>query len=113
MAGTKALFLEDWAKKNKRPFLRFDYSGHGQSSEKFLDGCISEWKQDAVEVIKTLTSGQQILVGSSMGGWIALLTALKNKDVNGLIGIASAPDFTKNQWDRLSDAEKEEFKSNG
>jgi pimeloyl-ACP methyl ester carboxylesterase len=58
-------------------------------------------------------SKKNIIIGSSMGGWIALLTALKNIDVNGLIGIASAPDFTKNEWDKLSETEKEEFKSNG
>ena len=115
MAGTKALFLEDWAKKNKRPFLRFDYSGHGQSSEKFLDGCISEWKQDAIEVIKTLTVGPQILVGSSMGGWIALIIAKDKPDiVCGLVGIAAAPDFTEDSmWASFGEVQKKELIKNG
>ena len=73
MEGTKAVFLEDWAKANGRAFLRFDYSGHGQSSEAFVDGCIGEWAQDAMAALDMLTDGPQILVGSSMGGWMSLL----------------------------------------
>ena len=96
MTGTKALFLQDWAARQGRAFLRFDYSGHGQSSGDFLDGCIGDWAQDAVEVVQVLTSGPQILIGSSMGGWIALLVARAVPDrIAGLVGIAAAPDFTE------------------
>ena len=96
MTGTKALFLQDWAARQGRAFLRFDYSGHGQSSGQFLDGCIGDWAQDALEVVQELTKGPQILIGSSMGGWIALLVAraLLGR-IAGLVGIAAAPDFTE------------------
>ena len=96
MTGTKALFLQDWAAHQGRAFLRFDYSGHGQSSGEFLDGAIGDWFADALAVITTLTTGPQVLVGSSMGGWIALLVSRARPDrVAGLIGIAAAPDFTE------------------
>ncbi len=96
MDGTKALYLEDWAKRRGRAFLRFDYSGHGRSSGSFEEGCISDWATDAFDVISSLAEGPQVLVGSSMGGWISLLVAprLKGK-VTGLVGIAAAPDFTE------------------
>ena len=73
MEGSKAIYLENWALKNNRPFIRFDYSGHGESSEKFIDGCVGDWKQDSLELINALTKEPQILIGSSMGGWISLL----------------------------------------
>jgi pimeloyl-ACP methyl ester carboxylesterase len=96
MQGTKAVFLEDWAKQQGRAFLRFDYSGHGQSSEAFEDGAIGDWAEDAREVLTHLTKGPQVLVGSSMGGWISLLTARAMPErVCGLVGIAAAPDFTE------------------
>ena len=96
MTGTKALFLKDWAARQGRAFLRFDYSGHGQSSGQFLDGCIGDWAQDALEVVQALTTGPQILIGSSMGGWIALLVARAFPGrIAGLVGIAAAPDFTE------------------
>ena len=113
MQGKKVLFIEKWAKDNNHSFLRFDYSGHGQSSGNFGKGTLSKWLGEAKFFFEMFKSKRNIIVGSSMGGWIALLTALNNKDVHGLIGIASAPDFTKNEWDRLSETEKEEFKSNG
>ncbi len=75
MSGTKALHLESWCQAQGRAFLRFDYSGHGASSEAFTDGCIGDWAEDAQASIETLTHGPQILVGSSMGGWISLLIA--------------------------------------
>ena len=94
--GTKAVFLEDWAKRRGRAFLRFDYSGHGQSSGDFLEGSIGDWFEDAVAIIEALTEGPQILVGSSMGGWISLLIARDRPDlVSGLVTIAAAPDFTE------------------
>lgn len=108
MTGTKAQHLQDWAEARGRAFLRFDYSGHGQSSGDFLDGCIGDWATDATEVIRTLTEGPQILVGSSMGGWIALLVARKNPErVAGLVGIAAAPDFTEDlMWAQFTEAER-------
>lgn len=96
MEGTKALFLQDWAVRTGRPFLRFDYSGHGQSSGAFLDGAIGDWFEDALAAISALTTGPQVLVGSSMGGWISLLVARAVPGrVAGLVGIAAAPDFTE------------------
>ena len=96
MTGTKAMHLQAWAEAQGRAFLRFDYSGHGQSSGAFLDGAIGDWAADAIAAIATLTSGPQILVGSSMGGWMALLVARAMPErVAGLVGIAAAPDFTE------------------
>ena len=113
MTGTKATALNNWTESNGINYLRFDYSGHGQSSGDLSKGTLSKWLGEAEFFFEKFKSKKNIIIGSSMGGWIALLTALKNIDVNGLIGIASAPDFTKNEWDRLSETEKEEFKSNG
>ena len=96
MEGTKAVALEAWAQAQGRAFLRFDYSGHGQSSGAFQEGCIGEWAEDALAVIEALTDGPQVLVGSSMGGWISLLlTQRAPEKVAGLVGIAAAPDFTE------------------
>lgn len=111
MTGTKALHLQAWAEATGRAFLRFDYSGHGQSSGDFLDGCIGDWAEDAIAAITALTEGPQILVGSSMGGWIALLAAqaLPGR-VAGLVGIAAAPDFTEDSmWSGFSEAQKAEL----
>ena len=95
MGGAKALYLDDWAQSQNRAFLRFDYSGHGQSSGRFEDGAIGDWFADAQAAL-TLTTGPQILVGSSMGGWIALLLARAVPErIAGLVGIAAAPDFTE------------------
>jgi pimeloyl-ACP methyl ester carboxylesterase len=96
MEGTKALHLQQWTRAQGRAFLRFDYSGHGQSSGAFADGSIGDWFADAQAAITALTTGPQILVGSSMGGWIALLVARAMPDrVAGMVGIAAAPDFTE------------------
>ncbi|MCA2009990.1 alpha/beta hydrolase [Cereibacter sphaeroides] len=96
MTGTKAQFLEAWAKDRGRPFLRFDYSGHGQSSGDFLDGAIGDWFEDALAAVTQLTEGKQVLVGSSMGGWISLLCCRQIPErVAALVGIAAAPDFTE------------------
>lgn len=95
MSGTKALHLEAWAERTGRDFLRFDYTGHGESSGAFEDGCISDWADDAYEAISRLTEGPQILVGSSMGGWISLLFARRAPGrLAGFVGVAAAPDFT-------------------
>lgn len=108
MTGTKAVHLQAWAEATGRAFLRFDYSGHGQSSGDFLDGCIGDWAEDAMAAIAGLTTGPQILVGSSMGGWIALLVARAMPErVAGLIGIAAAPDFTEDlMWAQFTEAER-------
>ncbi|HPD92865.1 MAG: alpha/beta hydrolase [Rhodobacter sp.] len=115
MTGTKAQFLEHWARDRGRAFLRFDYSGHGQSSGDFLDGCIGDWSQDAMEAIRALTDGPQVLVGSSMGGWIALLVARAMPDrVAALVGIAAAPDFTEDGlWSDFSDDQRARLDADG
>lgn len=96
MTGTKATHLEAWARASGRAFLRFDYTGHGASSGRFADGCIGDWARDAAEALARLTAGPQVLVGSSMGGWIALLLARGDPQrVAGLVGVAAAPDFTE------------------
>jgi pimeloyl-ACP methyl ester carboxylesterase len=100
MSGTKAQALQTWAETTGRSFLRFDYSGHGASHGAFVDGAISDWREDAAAVIEILTEGPQILVGSSMGGWIALLLARDlGHRIAGLVGIAAAPDFTERMWE--------------
>lgn len=106
MTGTKATALEDWAVSRGLGFTRFDYQGHGASSGRFADGTIGLWADDALAVLDRVTIGPQILVGSSMGGWMMLLTALRRPDrVAALVGIAPAPDFTEDlMWD-LFDAE--------
>ncbi|MEO1292031.1 MAG: alpha/beta fold hydrolase [Pseudomonadota bacterium] len=96
MTGTKAVHLEAWAAAEGLAFLRLDYTGHGQSSGAFEEGCIGDWSRDAMEAVAALTEGPQILVGSSMGGWISCLVARAMPDrVAGLVGIAAAPDFTE------------------
>ena len=96
MTGTKAIALEAWAHANGRAFLRFDYLGHGQSSGRFEDGTIGRWLDDSLAAIDTLTTGKLVLVGSSMGGWLSLLVALKRPErLSGLVLIAAAPDFTE------------------
>jgi pimeloyl-ACP methyl ester carboxylesterase len=95
MTGTKAEELATHCAATGRAFLRFDYSGHGTSGGRFIDGSIGRWAEDAALVIAAQTEGPQLLVGSSMGGWIALLLARRWPErVAGLIGIAAAPDFT-------------------
>lgn len=105
MGGTKVMALEAWAKATGRGLLRFDYYGHGQSSGDFEDGTIGRWREDALAVIDELTEGPQILVGSSMGGWISLLTAKERANrLAALLLIAPAPDFTSElMWPGFSD----------
>ncbi len=114
MSGTKAEFLQNWAAQQGRAFLRFDYSGHGQSSGDFLDGAIGDWFEDALAAL-TLTTGPQILVGSSMGGWIALLLARAVPErIAGLVGIAAAPDFTEDgMWAGFSASQQAELMAQG
>ncbi len=115
MDGTKAIHLEAWAKKTGRAFLRFDYTGHGKSSGAFLDGCIGDWARDAADAISTLTKGPQVLVGSSMGGWISLLVLRQMPEkVNGFIGVAAAPDFTEDSmWHGFSDDQRAALLTDG
>jgi pimeloyl-ACP methyl ester carboxylesterase len=115
MMGSKATHLEDWAEKNHHGFLRFDYSGHGQSSGIFEKCNISDWVQDAYEIITEKTKGPIILIGSSMGGWISFLIYQKLKHrVVGIITIAAAPDFTEDFfWFNFSDIQKSELLSSG
>jgi pimeloyl-ACP methyl ester carboxylesterase len=96
MSGTKALALEAHCTAAGRAFTRFDYRGHGASTGRFADGTIGRWTSDALAIVDRVTRGPLIVVGSSMGGWIALLVALaRPARVAGLIGIAAAPDFTE------------------
>ena len=115
MEGTKAIHLEDWAKSKGRAFLRFDYSGHGQSSGAFEDGCIGDWHEDTLAAIDALTDGPVVIVGSSMGGWQALLLARERPErIAGLVTIAAAPDFTEDGWwAGFDDAQKAQLEQTG
>lgn len=115
MQGTKAVYLEDWARKEGRAFLRFDYSGHGESSGVFTDGCIGDWAEDTAEAVAGLTEGPIIPVGSSMGGWQALLLARAHPErIAGLVTIAAAPDFTEDgYWASFTDAQKAQLEEVG
>ena len=95
MTGTKALALDAWAASQGLAMLRFDYAGCGASSGAFEDQALADWLGDVLALIDTVPSGPVVLIGSSMGGWLALLAALaRPKRVVGLVGIAAAPDFT-------------------
>jgi pimeloyl-ACP methyl ester carboxylesterase len=111
MLGTKANMVDEWAARRGRAFLRFDYSGHGESDGQFEDGTIGGWTADALAIFDALTSGAQLLVGSSMGAWIATLLALKRPErIAGAVFIAPAPDFTERLlWPSLSDEQRQEI----
>ena len=115
MTGGKAIALRDWCAAEGRAMLRFDYSGHGGSDGSFADGTIGEWAEDARRAVASLTEGPLLLVGSSMGGWIALLTALALRDrVAGFVGVAAAPDFTEDLiWATLPPPAREALLRNG
>ncbi len=115
MEGTKAVHLEAWAQARGQAFLRFDYSGHGESSEAFTDGCIGDWHEDTVAAVTALTDGPLIVVGSSMGGWQALLLAKAMPErIAGMVTIAAAPDFTEDgYWASFSDEQKAALDSVG
>ncbi len=115
MGGTKAMWLERWAANRGLAYLRFDYRGHGQSSGAFEECTLGDWADDAAEAVGRLTEGPQILIGSSMGGWIALLLAQRFAHrLAGLIGIAAAPDFTEEgARERLSAAQQDEMMRTG
>lgn len=115
MTGTKATALEAFCAARGQAFVRFDYSGHGQSSGEFTEGTIGAWKHDALQVLDQLGGDKNILIGSSMGAWIALLVARERMNrVAGFIGIASAPDFTEQLiWEKLSAVEKSQLVEQG
>ncbi|MQQ09906.1 alpha/beta fold hydrolase [Epibacterium sp. SM1979] len=115
MEGTKALHLEVWARARGQAFLRFDYSGHGISSHAYEDTCIGDWHQDTLAVVDQLTEGEIVPVGSSMGGWQALLLAKARPErIKGMVTIAAAPDFTEDGWWASFDAaQKAELQEHG
>ena len=115
MEGTKALHLEDWARARGQAFLRFDYSGHGQSSGSFEEGCIGDWHEDTLAAVDALTEGAIVPVGSSMGGWQALLLAkARATRIKGMVTIAAAPDFTEDgYWANFTDEQKAQLEAEG
>ncbi|MFT6286505.1 MAG: pimeloyl-ACP methyl ester carboxylesterase [Halieaceae bacterium] len=115
MEGDKALALERWCLQRGQQFTRFDYFGHGQSSGEFAEGRIGRWRDDALAIFDQVTQGPQLLVGSSMGGWIMLLLALVCPErIVGLIGLAAAPDFTQRLRDSgLRPEDRKQLESSG
>ena len=114
MMGSKASFLHTQCEARGQSYVRFDYSGHGQSGGEFEKGCISDWCQDAQDVLDHVISGDVILVGSSMGGWISLLLARDNSArIKALVGIAAASDFTGWMEERMSDLQKQALQEEG
>lgn len=114
MSGTKALALDAHCAAAGRMYTRFDYLGHGESGGNFAEGTLGVWRDDALAVLDTVTSGPQVVVGSSMGGWIALLLARARPErVHGLVLIAPAPDFTRQLQAGLSDAERQALARTG
>lgn len=116
MQGTKAVFLEEWAKKTGRGFVRFDYTGHGQSQGDFEALTVSDWVQDASDILQTLLKDKPVvIIGSSMGGWIGmLLCRLFPDQVQGFIGLAAAPDMTHAlMWETFDDETQEKLMSEG
>jgi pimeloyl-ACP methyl ester carboxylesterase len=121
MGGTKAVALDQWAGAQGRACLRFDYSGHGESGGRFADGTISRWFEESLAVFDARCEGPQIVVGSSMGGWLALLLAREVRraprpkaSLAGLVLIAPAVDFTEVlMWQRLPDEIKREIETTG
>ena len=110
MNGTKASYIEQQCRKRGQAFLRFDYSGHGASQGKFEDGTMGSWLQDALDILDHITREPVVLVGSSMGGWIALLVArARAGQVQGLVGIAAAPDFTEEIYAHLNPEQKQQL----
>ncbi|HEY2892156.1 MAG TPA: alpha/beta hydrolase [Dongiaceae bacterium] len=115
MQGNKAQALSAHCRQRGQTFTRFDYFGHGASSGDFRAGTIGRWRDDAIAVLDQLTQGPQVLVGSSMGCWIALLVALARPDrVAGLVGIAGAPDFTEDLvWSGLDEGQRRRLMEEG
>ncbi|KQM99186.1 alpha/beta hydrolase [Sphingobium sp. Leaf26] len=111
MEGGKALALDRWAARRGKAMVRMDYAGCGASEGRFADGTLASWRDDVLLLLDQVIEGPVVLVGSSMGGWLALLVALARPDrVRGLVGIAAAPDFT--EWG-FTDADKALLKTEG
>jgi len=115
MLGVKAQACAEYAQQRGIPFVRFDYFGHGQSSGRFIEGTLSRWLDDVLAVLDQLTTGPQILVGSSMGAWLALLAARRRADrIKAIVAIAAAVDFTEDLiWAQCSDAVKAQLTEQG
>ena len=121
MQGTKALALDVWAAGQGRACVRFDYSGHGESGGAFVDGTIGQWLEESLAVFEQFCRGPQVVIGSSMGGWMALLLARemakrtgRRASPAGLVLIAPAPDFTEAlMWNAFSPEAKKEIETNG
>jgi pimeloyl-ACP methyl ester carboxylesterase len=120
MKGTKAAALDDWASAQGRACVRFDYSGHGESSGDFRDGTIGQWLEESIAVYTQFAKGPHVVIGSSMGGWLALLLARAlraSKDaarMAGMVLIAPAVDFTEElMWKPFSEAIKREIEEKG
>jgi pimeloyl-ACP methyl ester carboxylesterase len=113
--STKATFLFEFCQKNELNYICFDYTGHGESSGTMSEGTISSWLEDSLDVIDNLTKGEVLLIGSSMGGWLALLVAIARPErIKALIGIASSPDFTENLvWKKLTHDQQKELMDKG
>ena len=114
MQGTKALALEQWCRDEGRQFTRFDYFGHGDSSGVVEEGCIGRWRDDGLAILDSVTTGPQLVVGSSMGGWIMLLLAIaRPQRVYALVGLAAAPDFTRRLEASLTGEQRHQLADNG
>ena len=114
MNGGKALAVEQYARKNKLNFIRFDCRGHGKSEGKFEDFTLSDWRKDLLDIIDIIARGPQILIGSSMGGWLMMLAAkARPQRIKGLIGLAAAPDFGKDLYNALNKKNKKEISTKG
>lgn len=114
MDGEKAMGLEQFCRHRGIFFLRFNLSGHGDSSVDFKDCTVTMWLEDLISILTSLTKGPQILVGSSIGGWLMFLYTMRNPDnVYGLIGVGASPDFTESLWKSLSKEAKQEAKKAG
>ena len=114
MNGAKALTIERYAKKNKLNFIRFDCRGHGKSDGKFEEFTMSDWRKDLLDIIDNVAKGPQILIGSSMGGWLMMLAAkARPQRIKGMIGLAAAPDFGKDLYNALNKKNRKEIMTKG
>ena len=114
MNGSKALTAEKYARKNNLNFIRFDCRGHGKSHGRFEEFTISDWRKDLLNIIDYVARGPQILIGSSMGGWLMMLAAkARPQRIKGMIGLAAAPDFGKDLYNSLNKKNKKEISTKG